>query len=152
MAEIQGRPSSSVVLPLDSLGEWGRNLPCPIAEIQSYGGIHIHDESCSGSPAQIKEQRERLMKEAYLRYRRHFYGRLRPGCLRLKLNGDFCYLPLVVDNVENLFVHLWLRAQRRCIDCRMRGVHKPDCYHSWTLRDDLRALRLYPRRKADRST
>ncbi len=84
------------------------------------------------------------MKQAAARYHLRFdrFG-WQSGHLRLGRMG-FYYLPRWLDNVQGLGDHLVLRAQGRCIQCRMPGgVHKMDCYHNWRIRDDL--LQLFPR-------
>jgi hypothetical protein len=81
------------------------------------------------------------MKEAYASYRRRLgWTRWEPGMLRDGRNG-FYYLPRWMDNIEMLAVHLQRRARGLCLTCSMPGnVHKMDCYHSWTIRDDLRLI------------
>jgi hypothetical protein len=84
---------------------------------------------------------QRNMREAYAAYR-HWLGwtRWEPGMLRDGRHG-FYHLPRWVDNIDLLGEHLVRRARGQCIECRMPGdVHKPDCYHNWTIRDDLRQI------------
>jgi hypothetical protein len=85
-------------------------------------------------------------KDANDKYRKRF-GRFGwdKGVIRYR-KGHFVFFPRWVDNVGMLIHHLGLRIRGRCISCQMRGVHKKSCYHSWTIRDDLRLMHLWRRR------
>jgi hypothetical protein len=81
------------------------------------------------------------MKQAHVTYRRRFgWTRWESGMLRGGRSGLY-YLPRWADNWEMLGVHIYRRARGRCLTCHLPGgVHKPDCYHGWTIQDDLRQI------------
>ena len=94
----------------------------------------------------------RTMKEGYALYRRWFgWTGWESGMLRDGRHG-FYHLPRWADNIGMLGEHVVLRARGRCIQCRQprpwdRRMHKPDCYHNWTIRDDLRQIAAPLRRR-----